>query len=204
MTDEEEDELVGEEASTALQRLELALDGDLRPQTPAVFIPPGLRVLLAGNAIEREIIRDELDKTFSKPSFEDNVLRIEREVDPIGMAIAIVQGASIPVYVPKDGGVTVKYVSVSTRERMKLLNKLADRVLPASSPRKSAKDDQPDPKDDPIGFIAMVQRGAEMARAIMNGATVVEATPVETRDPNYEESNLADDGAETDHPTGSG
>ena len=202
MIEDEEEELVDEEASTALQRLELALDGDLRPLTPAVFIPPGVRLMLAGNGVERSIISEELDKTFGKPSFDDNILRIEREVDPIGMAIAIVQGASIPVYVPNGNEVKVKYVQVSTRERMKLLHKLADRVLPAASPRKIGKpNDQPDAATDPVGFIAMVQRGAEMARAIMGNAKVIEAQPVE---PQYQEDSAASDDAEADNPPAGG
>lgn len=204
--DDEEDLLPDDEAKklvgTALKTLELALDGELRPLTPAVFIPPGVRVHFAENRTAREIIEEECKKAGGGvPSYEDDILRIQQEVDPIGMANAIVSGMSIPVYVPQaGGGVKVAYVQISTRERMKILHKLMDRVLPPSSPRKAkgGKDADEMSKDDPIGFLAAVERASALARARMNGATFIEAK-AETRDPSYEESDLVEDDPEADH-----
>jgi hypothetical protein len=198
--DDEEDLLPEDEAKklvgTALKTLELALDGELRPLTPAVFVPPGVRMHFAENRTAREIIEEECRKAGGGvPTYEDDILRIQQEVDPIGMANAIVSGMSIPVYVPQvGGGVKVAYVQVSTRERMKILHKLMDRVLPPSSPRKAkGKDADEMSKDDPIGFLAAVERASALARARMAGATFVEGTVSEPRDPSYEESDLVED-----------
>lgn len=196
-TDDEADELVG----TALATLNLALDGELRPLTPAVFVPPGVRLAFAENSTAREILAEQIAKAGGGTvSYDDEVLRIHREVDPVGMANAIVQGMAIPVYVPQaGGGVKVSYVSVSTRERMKLLHKLVDRVLPPSSPRKSGKKDADEmAKDDPMGFLNAVERAAAHARARLNGARVLDATP-EPRDTSYDENDLVDDGSKTDN-----
>ena len=201
--DDEEDTLPEDEAKklvgTALKTLELALDGELRPLTPAVFVPPGVRLHFAENRTSREIIAEECAKAGGGTvTYEDEILRIQQEVDPIGMANAIVSGMSIPVYVPQvGGGVKVSYVQVATRERMKILHKLMDRVLPPSSPRKAKGGKDPDElaKEDPIGFLAAVERAASLARARMGGATIIEGTSHETQDQSYEESDLVEDGA---------
>lgn len=191
-----QDDDTGAAASTALANLELALDGPLRPLTPAVFIPPGMRVALAGTGTERQILEEAIAKGFGRATYEDQLLRIDRDVDPVGMAIAIVQGMAIPVYVPQaGGGVKVSYVSVSTRERMKLLNKLLDRTLPPQSPVKPGKKPEELAAEDPIGFLSAVQRAATLARQRMQEARVVDATSLpnpETRDPEYDEASLVD------------
>lgn len=189
---EEADKLV----STALTTLNLALDGELRPLTPAVFVPPGVRLHFAENRTAREIIAEECAKAGGGTiSYDDEVLRIHREVDPVGMANAIVSGMAIPVYVPQAaGGVKVSYIQVSTRERMKLLHKLMDRVLPPSSPRKAkGKDADELAKDDPIGFLAAVERAASLARHRMANARVVEH-----EDPSYDEQAMVNDDPEAD------
>ena len=204
--DEESDLLPDDEAKEIVKQqmtqLTLALDGELRPLTPAVYVPPGVRVQFAENKTEREILIEELAKKAAggEVTYDDEILRIKREVDPVGMAIAIVQGMQIPVYVPQaGGGVKFSAVAVSTRERMKLLHKLLDRQLPPSSPRKPQKDDPNDAaKSDPFGFLGAVERAAALARHRLSQARIVNAE-VETRDPTYEESDLIENVTQADH-----
>ena len=204
--DEEEALLPDDEAKEIVRQqmtqLTLALDGELRPLTPAVYVPPGVRLQFAETKTEREIIAEEIAKKAAGGvvTYEDEILRINREVDPVGMAIAIVQGMQIPVYVPQQGGgVKMGAVAVSTRERMKLLHKLLDRQLPPSSPRKPPKDDPSDKaKSDPFGFLNAVERAAALARQRLSQARIIDAVP-ETRDTNYEESDLIEHDPQTDH-----
>lgn len=199
MFDEEDDDTDAEKAGvkeavkTTLVALDLALDGDLRLQAPAVFIPPGVRPAFAQNRIEREILEERLKESFGSVDYENQLLRIERDLDPIGMAIAIAQGMAIPVFVPDaKGGVKVSYVQPSTRERMKVLHKLIDRAMPAKSPVKTPEAKPPgEGGTDPVAFLALVQRAAQLARETMNGATLIDAS-AETRDASYVETDLVE------------
>lgn len=180
----------------ALKQLEAALQGDLRPLAPAVFIPPGVRALLADNRVARDAIAHHLNETFKPPTVQDDVVRIQRDLDPIGMAIAIAQGMAIPVYVPQDKGIVVKYVQVSTRERLKLLNRLMDRVLPAESPRKPGKPEDPQGVLNPNTFLDMVRQAADLANQRRIELQPRNITP--SPDPSYREADFVEQ--TTNHP----
>lgn len=191
MADDEDDidsAVVEGVAEDVLKQLEKALGGELTPLAPAVFVPPGVRMHLVDNRVARGVIENALKETYKLPTVDEQVVRIQREVDPIGMAMAIVQGMAIPVYVPKDGGVIVKYVQVSTRERMKLLKDLMGRVLPAEAPRKPAKPEDPNAGSlNPSSFLAMVEDAAKLARQRMIDVAPRNITPP---DKSYREADL--------------
>lgn len=179
MTDEEEEaKAIQDAAGEALVSVVRAMDaqpGDIQ-LVPAVYVPPGLRIALADNRTQREIMGELLDAGWTPPTFEDEKLRIQQQLDPVGMAIAIAQGMALPVYQPQaDRSVKVSYVQVKLSERIKVMNKLLDRVMPAPTGAQKKPKENDDGKTDPHAFLAMVQRAGEIAQHALANARIVNA-----------------------------
>lgn len=195
---DEEEAAVEAAASEAVSSILSALSlptGDVM-LTPAVFIPPGVRLALAENPTQRELLQEKLQAGWKPPTIEEDRLRIQKELDPIGMAIAIAQGMSIPVYVPQAGGqVKVTYVQVPTKTRIQILRMLADRASPVPSRVGGKKDGNPALEGAAQSFLAMVERAAQLSDS--RRRPVIEAEFCEV--PPTEEEKRMFDGEAANH-----
>lgn len=91
----------------------------------AVFVPPAIR----GKMVTVQYVTD------GKPTdISAHVIRIEQEVDPIGMLIAVVNGQPIPTFTIDDQGETlVAYETLSLVDRIPLMKWFGDKLLPRMS-----------------------------------------------------------------------
>jgi hypothetical protein len=84
--------------------------------------------------------------THQLPDVRDSIIRIQSEVDPIGLLIAIANGQPIAeIRVDQDGKTYLKAVNAGMKERMQAIKALADRVHPRMSVNKqiSSAEDKP-------------------------------------------------------------
>lgn len=93
---------------------------------PAVYLPP---------AIRGKQVQVTYKGTRATPvSIQDNMARINMEVDPIGQLSAIANGQPLAFFeVDETGKVTVSYATASMTQRISILHRLADKVLPKIS-----------------------------------------------------------------------
>lgn len=175
--------------------LALTLDnGALPPITPAVFTPPGLLKAMADNPILRDHIDAQLVEAMKPITMDDMRARVHRELDPMGMAIAIAQGLSIPVYTTKGATVEVKYVQVGMRERLSILKKLMEFVTDDSAAKQKQKQSIDNP-GDAHAFLAMVKRAGQVADQALRDVRIINAEASRVEAEVSDEEKAALDGA---------
>lgn len=199
MTDDEDellDDDTDEQVEEKVEALLVALDGAgvLPPPTPTAFVPPGLRAAMADNYHLKQSINEQLAAQFNPPTIDEIKARVHRELDPIGMAIAIAQGMTIPVYFIKDGMPQVKYIQVGNRERLSILKKLMDLVTRTEKSEKETRS----PLDDPSNahaFLAMAKRAGQVAEQALSKARIINVDTASVLSPPHPEEEDALDGA---------
>lgn len=94
-----------------------------KPIPTGVFLPPAMR------KAPRKIVAF----TTRAPTVDQKLLRIEQEVDPVGLMVAIANGQPIPTYyIDEDGNQQVIYESLdlNNKHRQKMIMFLAEKALP--------------------------------------------------------------------------
>lgn len=104
----------------------LSLEDSAVPE--AVFVPPAMR----GKMVNVQYVTD------GKPTdMKTHIIRIQDEVDPVGMLIAIANGQPIPtITIDAEGKKTVKYEVLDLKDRIPVIKFLSDKVLPRMSVNK--------------------------------------------------------------------
>ena len=94
-----------------------------RPVPTAVFLPP------ASRKGQRKVVAF----TSRPPTVDQKLMRIEQEVDPVGLMIAIANGQPVPTYfVDESGEVQTVYetLDLNNKHRQKMIMFLAEKALP--------------------------------------------------------------------------
>lgn len=98
-----------------------ALEGSEIPA--AVFLPP---------AIKNKRIQVIYQSDDPEPvDVKAQIVRIQSQLDPIGMMMAIAAGQPVATFrVGTDGKVTIEYETLSLKDRLSLIMRMGDKVLP--------------------------------------------------------------------------
>lgn len=135
---------------------------------PMVYLPPTI------NGKPTQIVERVANRGL--PSVRDNIVRIQREADPLAFLIAVANGQVFPVHiVDEHGKVTTEYESPTLNQRMRAAQYLAEKMLPRMGVLKivgaDGKPGETRPDGAPMTFDQAVERAAAN---LMDGRPMLE------------------------------